>query len=165
MRSLQVPEPRCCSIERQGHRFTGHAGPIAKRAPLATLLLWVKEGRVEVDRLARAAKARAMTNERIAPQDCSNMAEVRAGVDSVDRALARLIAERFRYMDAAARIKTSRSTVRDETRKAAVIAKARANAADAGYDPKIAATLWETLVEASIAYEFGVFDRLKASAA
>ncbi|MBZ9779923.1 chorismate mutase, partial [Psychroflexus sp. CAK8W] len=46
------------------------------------------------------------------------MAEVRAGVDHVDRALIALLAQRFAYMDAAARIKPERGAVRDEGRKA-----------------------------------------------
>ncbi|MFQ3665851.1 MAG: chorismate mutase, partial [Sphingomonadaceae bacterium] len=36
------------------------------------------------------------------------MAEVRLGVDAIDRALVALLAERFRFMDAAARIKQDR---------------------------------------------------------
>ncbi|WP_136161496.1 chorismate mutase [Sphingomonas flavalba] len=94
-----------------------------------------------------------------APEDCATMLEVRAGVDAVDRALMRLIATRFGYMDAAARIKPERSAVRDEPRKAQVIANARRSAAAAGVPEDVAAGLWDWLVEASIAYEFEVFDR------
>ena len=54
------------------------------------------------------------------PQNCRNMTEVRAGVDAVDRALVELLVRRFGYMDAAARIKTDRTAVRDEARKAEV---------------------------------------------
>ena len=54
------------------------------------------------------------------------MKEVRAGVDALDRELVALLAQRFAYMDAAARIKPERGHVRDEARKAAVIANARA---------------------------------------
>jgi isochorismate pyruvate lyase len=54
------------------------------------------------------------------PEDCTTMAEVRAGVDDIDRKLVALLARRFGYMDAAARIKPDRSVVRDEARKAEV---------------------------------------------
>ena len=94
-----------------------------------------------------------------APQDCTDMAEVRAGVDAVDRALVALLASRFGYMDAAARIKPERSAVRDEGRKAQVIAQARAAAAEMGVPEGVVADLWEQLVEASIAYELEAFDR------
>ena len=91
--------------------------------------------------------------------DSTTMAEVRAGVDQVDRELVALLARRFAYMDAAARIKRSRAAVRDEARKAQVIANIRAEARAAGLPEEPLARLWDGLVEASIAYEFEVFDR------
>ena len=87
------------------------------------------------------------------------MAEVRAGVDQVDRELVALLARRFGYMDAAARIKPAREAVRDERRKAEVIANARALADAAGLPADAIADLWDRLVEASIAYELDAFDR------
>lgn len=91
--------------------------------------------------------------------DCSTMAEVRRGVDQVDRELVALLARRFGYMDAAARIKPERGAVRDEARKAEVIANARAEAVRLGLPGEAVADLWERLVEASIAYELAAFDR------
>jgi isochorismate pyruvate lyase len=91
--------------------------------------------------------------------DCTTMAEVRAGVDQLDRDLIALLARRFAYMDAAARIKPTRDAVRDEARKAQVIANARAAAVAAGLPADDIAELWDALVEASIAYEMRVFDR------
>lgn len=91
--------------------------------------------------------------------ECTTMAEVRSGVDQVDRALIALLRQRFAYMDAAARIKPARGAVRDETRKAEVIANARAAARAAGLPEAAIAELWERLVEASIAYELDAFDR------
>ena len=87
------------------------------------------------------------------------MIEVRAGVDQVDRELVALLARRFAYMDAAARIKPERGAVRDEARKAQVIANACAAARLAGVPEDAVADLWERLVEASIAYELAAFDR------
>lgn len=91
--------------------------------------------------------------------DCTTMAEVRAGVDQLDRDLVALLARRFAYMDAAARIKPERGHVRDEARKAQVIDQARAEAVRLGVPEHVVAELWETLVEASIAYELAAFDR------
>lgn len=92
------------------------------------------------------------------PEDCMTMAEVRAGVDETDAALAALLGRRFGYMRAAARIKTDRTTVRDEVRKAQVIDNAKRNARDAGVPEPLAAALWEMLVESSISYEMTLFD-------
>ena len=87
--------------------------------------------------------------------DCTTMAQVRAGVDAIDCALVDLLAQRFAFMDAAARIKPSRDAVRDEARKAQVIANV---SAAEGLPDGLAARLWETLVEASIAYELIEWD-------
>lgn len=91
--------------------------------------------------------------------DCTTMAEVRAGVDALDRELVALLRRRFDYMDAAARIKPERGQVRDEARKAQVIANARAHAAAAGLPEQAIGQLWDDLVEASIAYELAEYDR------
>ena len=90
------------------------------------------------------------------------MAEVRAGVDDVDRQLVALIARRFGYMDAAARIKPDRSAVRDETRKAQVLDHVGDQADAAGIDRSALVRMWDDLIEASIAHELRTFDRLRA---
>lgn len=92
------------------------------------------------------------------PDSCQTMADVRAGVDAVDAALVALLVRRFGYMDAAARIKADRGAVRDEGRKAQVIANARAHAATQGLSPDRIAAIWEVLVEQSIAHEFVQWD-------
>lgn len=103
-----------------------------------------------------------MTTGTIDPDRCTTMAEVRAGVDQVDRELIALLARRFGYMRAAARIKERKETVRDEERKAAVIAAAAAGAREAGLPATAIARLWDQLVEASIAYELEEWERLRA---
>lgn len=95
------------------------------------------------------------------PAACTTMEEVRAGVNEVDRALAALLARRQGYMEAAARIKPDRAAVRDEARIAQVLDNARANAAAAGLSLSIAEPVWRAILEACIAYEFTVFDRLR----
>ncbi|WP_246263378.1 chorismate mutase [Parasphingopyxis algicola] len=95
------------------------------------------------------------------PASCESMTEVREGVDAIDRALVALMARRFGYMEAAARIKPSRETVRDEQRKADVIANVKAHAAELGVPVPLAAALWEMLVESSIAYEFVRYDEMR----
>ncbi|MEQ8406452.1 MAG: chorismate mutase [Oceanicaulis sp.] len=97
-------------------------------------------------------------NARTAPDACTSMTEVRDGVDRLDRALVALIAERSRYMEAAARIKPSRDVVRDSDRVEDVVAKVKAAAAPAGLPAEIAEPVWRELIERSIQYEFAVWD-------
>ena len=96
------------------------------------------------------------------PSDCKTMTEVRAGVDDVDRRLVALLTRRFGYMNAAARIKPDRAAVRDEWRKADVLAKVDAAAAEAGVDRTMIARIYEDLIETSIAHELDVFDRTRS---
>lgn len=100
--------------------------------------------------------------EPLEPEKCSSMAEVRAGVDCVDARLVELLALRFGYMDAAARIKSTRDAVRDEVRKRQVISNVKAAAVASGVPQEAVEQIWETLVEASIAYEFTAWDDLRA---
>jgi isochorismate pyruvate lyase len=95
------------------------------------------------------------------PEACETMIEVREGVDALDRELVALLAKRFGYMRAAARIKPSRDAVRDEARKASVIAAAVSEAEAHGIPGDVIADIWERLVEGSIAYEFGEWDRTR----
>jgi isochorismate pyruvate lyase len=103
-----------------------------------------------------------MIDERPAPDQCATMREVRFGVDRLDEAIVALIGERFRYMDAAARIKPERGAVRDEARKAQVLGNVARLAREHDVPEGAAAELYERLIEASIAYEFGRFDALRS---
>ena len=98
---------------------------------------------------------------RVPPADCRSMAEVRFGVDRLDEEIVALLGERFRYMDAAARIKPERGHVRDEARKAEVLANVARHAASADVPAGVAADIYERLVEGSIAYELERFDALR----
>lgn len=99
------------------------------------------------------------------PDDCETMVQVRSGVDATDRELMALLDRRFGYMRAAARIKTERSAVRDEARKATVIANARRDAERRALPSEALAAIWEQLVETSIAYELAEWDRITAGGA
>jgi len=94
------------------------------------------------------------------PEQCTTMTEVRAGVDEIDRRLVELLARRFDYMDAAARIKPTRDAVRDEGRKADVLAKIAEAARLAGVDPGLMGRLYDDLIETSIAHEMRRWDAL-----
>ena len=97
----------------------------------------------------------------IDPAECTDMSQVRAGVDDIDRQVVALLARRFGYMDAAARIKPNRDAVRDEWRKADVKAKVDAAAAGAGIDRGLLARLYEDLIETSISHELARWDSIR----
>lgn len=107
---------------------------------------------------------RFSTDDRRAPADCDTMADVRQGVDAIDRLLVLILAERQRYMDAAARIKPDRAAVRDTARIEDVVAKVKAAAREAGLSEDIAEPVWRLLIERCIAHEFGVWDATRTQA-
>jgi len=104
------------------------------------------------------------TDDRPAPAECMTMAQVRQGVDALDRLLVTILAERQRYMDAAARIKPNREAVRDTARIEDVVAKVKAQAREVGLSEEIAEPVWRLLIERCIAYEFEAWDGSRANA-
>lgn len=100
-----------------------------------------------------------MTDTLLPPDDCQSMKDVRAAVDALDQQIVAMLATRFGYMRAAARIKPERVQVRDEGRKKQVVDNARQAAEEYGLPGSAIAALWDGLVEASIAYELQHWDR------
>lgn len=92
------------------------------------------------------------------PDDCQTMAEVRAGVDALDRELVRLLVTRQGYMHAAARIKPNREAVYDSDRIEDVVAKVLVEARAQGLSADIAEPVWRKLIERCIAHEFERWD-------
>ncbi len=86
------------------------------------------------------------------------MAEVREGVDALDRELVRLLVRRQGYMDAAARIKPSREAVYDADRIEDVVSKVLVEARAQGLSADIAEPVWRLLIERCIAHEFDRWD-------
>ena len=102
-----------------------------------------------------------VVDERPLPADCETMLDVRKGVDALDRALVLMLAERQRYMDAAARIKPNRDAVFDQARIDDVVAKVLKAAEPAGLSPDIAEPVWRLLIDRCIAHEFAAYDRTR----
>lgn len=92
------------------------------------------------------------------PDECESMAEVRAELDVLDREIVTLLARRFRYVDAAARIKQRRDQVRDNERILAVIDQVRSVATAEGAPADLIAELYRNLIELSISRELEKFD-------
>lgn len=94
-----------------------------------------------------------------APVPCPEMQEIRAQIDALDKRLVALLAERQKLIAAAGEVKPSRDTVRDEARIEEVIRLVLQEAERAGLARDIAEPVWRQLIESSIAYEYGVFDK------
>jgi len=98
-----------------------------------------------------------------AGEECQTMAEVREGVDALDRELVALLVKRQAYMSAAGRIKNDRDAVYDADRIEDVVAKVLVEARKQGLSEDIAEQVWRKLIERCIAFEYGEWDKLRAA--
>ena len=87
------------------------------------------------------------------PQDCADMAEVRAEIDRIDEALIDLIAERFGYVDRAWQLKDNPAEATVPWRIQQVIDKVGARARERGLPPELTEALWRQMIGWFIQYE------------
>ena len=89
-----------------------------------------------------------------APQDCTSMADIRAGIDQLDSELVALFARRAGYIDRAAEIKAEVDLpARIDARVEEVVQNVRRHAETYGLPPELVEKLWRRLIDWSIARE------------
>ncbi|MFY0596386.1 MAG: chorismate mutase [Cognatishimia sp.] len=85
------------------------------------------------------------------PQDCSSMAEVRLGIDALDKQLVQLLQLRARFIDRATELKQGNGwPARIPERVEEVVMNARREAEVQGLDPDLIEQLWRQLIDWSI---------------
>ncbi|MGI8650640.1 MAG: chorismate mutase [Rubrobacter sp.] len=87
------------------------------------------------------------------PEDCRDMADVRAAIDGLDRETVRLLGERARYVEAAAKFKTSASSVRASERQKAMLEDRRSWATEENLDADFVEALYGSVVSHFIGRE------------
>ena len=87
------------------------------------------------------------------PAECSNLDEIRAGMDEIDRQIVALITKRVEYVREAAKFKTSVENVAAPERVEAVLKTRRAWAEAAGLDGDAIERLYRSLVAYSVSEE------------
>ena|SRR5438874_13583227 len=97
----------------------------------------------------------------IDPERCTTMADVRAAIDELDAEIVALLGKRFRFVEAAARVKQSQAEVRDEHRISEVIERVRKLARDAGAPEDLIGRFYEQMIETAITIELQHFDTEK----
>ena len=84
---------------------------------------------------------------------CATLAEVRANIDRIDRAIVALLAERGAYVKDAARFKRDSHQVAAPQRQAEVFARVRALAEELGAYPEVVEAAYRALVAGFVARE------------
>ncbi|MEO6030782.1 MAG: chorismate mutase [Burkholderiaceae bacterium] len=82
------------------------------------------------------------------PEACESLADIRAGIDRLDRQIVHLLAARGRYVVGAARFKRSAAEVQAPARVEQVVANVRRMAEDEGAPPDVVERVYRTLIAA-----------------
>ncbi|MFZ1872969.1 MAG: isochorismate lyase [Chania sp.] len=90
---------------------------------------------------------------RLLPQDCTGMEDIRAEIDIMDQQIIKLLAQRFDYVKAAAKFKTSPDAVRAKARFDAMIQTRRQWASENGLSPDVIENIYTELVNYFISEE------------
>lgn len=88
-----------------------------------------------------------------APDECSNLQEVRYEIDVIDREVIQALGERFAYVKAAAKFKTSEASVKASERFNAMLQQRRIWAEEVGLNPDVIEKLYRDLVNYFIGEE------------
>ncbi len=94
-----------------------------------------------------------MTNRK-PPQDCADMTELRAAIDTIDVELVKLLRARVGYIDRAVELKQANGwPARIPSRVEEVISNACRTAEAEGLDPALVEGIWRDMVDWSISRE------------
>ena len=80
------------------------------------------------------------------PDECSNIQEIRKGIDKIDRQIIAAFGKRFEYVKAAAKFKTSETSVKDPERVNLMLHQRRLWAEEQGLNPDVIEKLYQDLV-------------------
>lgn len=82
----------------------------------------------------------------ISPEDCSSMEDIRTEIDKMDREIIAILGKRFEYVKAAAKFKTSQTSVRAPERFNSMLAQRRVWASSEGLSPDAIEKMYRDLV-------------------
>ena len=91
------------------------------------------------------------------PGECQNMPEIRTEIDGIDKQIIALIGKRYQYVKAAAKFKTSETSVKAPERFAAMLIERRAWAEQQGLSADMVEKLYTDMVSYFISEELKFF--------
>ncbi len=80
------------------------------------------------------------------PEQCENIAEIRAEIDRIDHDIVAALGERLKYVRAASQFKTSEASVRAVERVRNLLEQRRAWASEEGLDPEVVEKMYRDLL-------------------
>jgi isochorismate pyruvate lyase len=93
--------------------------------------------------------------------DCNTLDDIRFNIDLIDEEIVKLIGERFNYVKAASKFKTSEATVKAPERFKSMLLQRREWASQAGLNTDVIENLFKELVGYFINEELSLFETNK----
>lgn len=87
------------------------------------------------------------------PEECSDIQDIRAEIDRIDRQIIAAVGQRFEYVKAASKFKTSETSVKAPERLKSMLRERRNWAQEQGLNPDVIEKLYQDLVDYFIAEE------------
>lgn len=92
------------------------------------------------------------------PDECSSINEIRDAIDTIDHGIVAALGQRFEYVKAIMRFKSTADDVRAPQRYQAVLQQRRDWATEEGLDPDVVEQLYSDLIGYFIAHEMNVLE-------
>ncbi|RUT09891.1 isochorismate-pyruvate lyase [Dulcicalothrix desertica PCC 7102] len=80
------------------------------------------------------------------PDECENMTDIRTEIDNIDHQVIALLSQRFGYVKAASKFKTSETSVKAPERFQAMLQQRRVWAQEEGLNPDVIEKMYSDLV-------------------
>lgn len=80
------------------------------------------------------------------PENCAGMEDVREAIDILDREIVRMIGQRARYIEEAAKFKTDEASVRAPERQRAMLEERRRWAEEESLNPEVIEKIYRDLI-------------------
>lgn len=87
------------------------------------------------------------------PEQCKDMQEIRKEIDQLDEQVIKLLGQRFEYVKAASKYKTSETGVKAPERLKAMLTQRRTWAESVGLNPEVIEKMYQDLVNYFISEE------------
>jgi isochorismate pyruvate lyase len=80
------------------------------------------------------------------PEECADMGDIREEIDQIDQQIIQLLGQRFGYVKAASKFKTSEMSVKAPERLQSMLQQRRIWASEAGINPEVIEKMYRDLV-------------------
>ena len=93
------------------------------------------------------------------PGDCTSIAEIREGIDLIDKQLIELIGKRFQYVKEIVKFKSNKEDVEAKPRYEEVLRVRKQWAAEQNLNPDIIETIYKTMIQYFIEEQLNILKK------